>query len=160
MCTLLYDVLFFHALYLEDKSQKQWKADLRSADLKCANLRGVDLRDADLRGVDLKYANLRGADLRGADLRGVDLKYANLRGADLKSTNLDFASVYLSCKFINIKDDDRLFSQLVYHLTRQQWDLDDKCGEALRVIEKYADLFLKYRDDLVSYEDFKKGIHG
>jgi len=186
MCTLLYDVLFFHALYLEDKSKKQWKADLKSANLECVNLkdadleevnlrgislrganlrsinlnfadlREVDLRDADLNFADLRDADLRGADLRDADLKGANLKGADLEGADLRGADLDFASVHLSCKFINVKGDSRLFSQLMYHLTRQHWELEGTCKDALKVIEKYADLFLEYRNDLVFYEDFKK----
>ena len=72
-------------------------ANLRGADLSCANLSGADLRGADLSGADLSHANLRGADLscadlshanlRGADLSGADLSCANLSGADLSCAN-------------------------------------------------------------------------
>ena len=62
------------------------KADLRCADLCCANLRDADLRganlcDANLCDADLRCANLCNANLRGADLRCADLRGANLRGA-------------------------------------------------------------------------------
>ncbi|MFI0486530.1 pentapeptide repeat-containing protein [Actinomadura sp. 9N215] len=45
---------------------------------------GADLRGADLRGVNLYEADLRGAYLYEADLRGVNLDLADLRGADLR----------------------------------------------------------------------------
>ncbi|MEW6894491.1 pentapeptide repeat-containing protein [Trueperella pyogenes] len=56
---------------------------LQGADLRGANLWCADLRDADLRGANLWCANLRDANLRGADLRGANLWCANLRGANL-----------------------------------------------------------------------------
>ena len=43
---------------------------------KLADLRGANLLCADLRDANLRFANLRGADLSDADLR-----FANLRGA-------------------------------------------------------------------------------
>jgi len=48
----------------------------------------VDLRSANLKGADLSYAELGKADLSGANLRGVDLGYANLNEANLSGTNL------------------------------------------------------------------------
>ena len=55
-------------------------------DLSYANLRNADLRSANLRDADLSYANLRDADLRNADLRDADLSYANLilAGQDIR----------------------------------------------------------------------------
>jgi len=63
------------------------------ANLRGANLRGVDLRCADLSGanlscVDLSGANLCGADLRGANLHRVNLCDVNLSGADLRNADL------------------------------------------------------------------------
>ena len=66
-------------------------ANLRCADLRCANLRGADLSDADLRCANLRGADLSDADLRGADLRGANLSDANLRGADLRGADLSDA---------------------------------------------------------------------
>jgi hypothetical protein len=63
-------------------------ADLCGADLRSANLRGADLCGADLLGANLCGANLRSANLRGADLCGADLLGANLRSANLRSANL------------------------------------------------------------------------
>jgi len=97
-------------------------ADLRGADLRGADLRGADLWDADLRGADLRDAALRDADLRDADLRGADLRDAALRDADLRGANLDFSSgIPFRCRGTKIKGDRRLFAQMVYHLTRQDW---------------------------------------
>lgn len=88
-------------------------ADLRYADLRCANLHGACLYDADLRdvylccanlsdaylgganlhGADLGYADLSDANLRGADLSYADLSHANLRGADLSDADLRYADL-------------------------------------------------------------------
>lgn len=51
-------------------------------------LSGVNLRKADLRGTDLREAKLFRADLRGADLRGADLLWADLSGAKLFGVEL------------------------------------------------------------------------
>ena len=48
----------------------------------------ADLRDANLSGVNLRGANLYCANLSGADLRDANLRDANLYGADLRSANL------------------------------------------------------------------------
>ncbi|TWT90530.1 Secreted effector protein PipB [Pseudobythopirellula maris] len=79
-------------------------ADLRNADLNCANLVGIslmcaDLRDADLSGADMYWvslfeANLERADLRGASLRGgniidANFAYTKLQGADFGRDNLN-----------------------------------------------------------------------
>ena len=91
--------------YGEDGGER---ADLRGADLSCANLRGADLGCANLRGADLgcanlgdanlSYANLgcanlRGADLSDTDLINVDLSEANLSCADLRGANLSYANL-------------------------------------------------------------------
>ena len=109
--------------------------DLRYVDLSYTNLRGADLRGADLRGVDLNYADLRGADLRGADLRYVDLSYTNLRGADLRGVDLrgvdlrgadlDFSVFPLWCGSFDIKVDERLPIQLLYHIAKMNIKTDD-----------------------------------
>ena len=136
-------------------------ADLRSANLCGADLRGADLRganlcSADLRGADLRGANLCGADLRGADLRGANLRSANLCGANLCSANLDFSCWPLWCGSKNVKADDRLIAQLIFHVTR----LDISCcsggvREAVEHIRAMAvsDLFCEYRSDVSKIEE-------
>ena len=84
-------ILDEHLLWLNGEGGS--RADLRDADLRCANLSNADLRcanlsDADLRGADLFGANLRGANLSDANLRNADLFGANLRGANLSDADL------------------------------------------------------------------------
>ena len=69
-------------------------ANLKGADLSYAELSGTDLSGANLRGVDLSYANLNqanlsGANLRGAILIGTDLRHAKLETADLREADYD-----------------------------------------------------------------------
>jgi uncharacterized protein YjbI with pentapeptide repeats len=78
----LQEILRLHSLWLNDDP------DGLIADLRGANLSGVDLQDADLRGANLSGANLLGADLRDADLRDADLCRADLLGADLRDADL------------------------------------------------------------------------
>ena len=78
-------------------------ADLQGVNLWNANLSGADLRDASLRfatlwGARLTYAELNRADIRGAYLQGVNLteaqlRDANLSGADLQGVNLTDANL-------------------------------------------------------------------
>ena len=94
-----------HWLYEDCEGWENMRANLRDADLSCANLSYANLRDADLSCADLSCANLSDANLRDADLscanlRGADLScanlsYANLRDADLSCANLSYAN--LSC---------------------------------------------------------------
>ena len=80
-------------------------ADLRSANLRCADLRYADLRSANLRSANLRYADLRCADLRYADLRSANLRYADLRYADLSYANLRYADLsYAKLKPIDDKE--------------------------------------------------------
>lgn len=80
-------------------------ADLRYADLGCANLHGANLHDADLRDAYLGCANLSHAYLGCADLHGADLGYADLSHADLSDADLSYADLshadlhdaYLGC---------------------------------------------------------------
>ena len=78
-------------------------ADLRYADLRCANLHGACLYDADLRdaylgcadlhGADLGYADLSHANLSDADLSYADLSHANLSHANLSDADLSYADL-------------------------------------------------------------------
>ena len=89
-------ILDEHLLWLNGEGGS--RADLRDADLRCANLSNADLRCANLSNADLRCANLSDADLRGADLfganlRGANLSDANLRNADLFGANLRGANL-------------------------------------------------------------------
>ena len=87
-------------------------ANLSNADLRCANLSNADLRGADLFGANLRCANLSNADLRcanlsNADLRGADLFGANLRGANLSDANLRNADLFgANLRGANLSDAD------------------------------------------------------
>ena len=155
------DIFKKHLAWLKDEDGGERAdlsgANLRWADLRGANLREADLREADLRGANLRWADLREADLREADLREADLRGANLRGADLREADLREADLDMSsgipfhCGGTKFKGDDRLFAQMLFHLTRGDWS---QCSggvkEALEHIMLCAavDLFCEYRGDV------------
>ena len=58
------------------------------ANLRFANLTGVNLSKMDLRGVGFGFAYLNEADLSEANLAKADLTMASLEGANLKGANL------------------------------------------------------------------------
>ena len=112
---------------------------------------GTDGESADLSNADLRSANLSNADLRYANLSNANLRYANLRYADL-----DFSCWPLWCGSKNVKADDRLVAQLIFHVTR----LDISCcsggvREAVKHIRAMAvsDLFCEYRSDVSKIEE-------
>jgi hypothetical protein len=104
-----YDWYGPHLAYLGSRDDfKSERANLRLADLSCADLRdanlrlanlsdanlmGANLRDANLSCTDLSCANLMGANLRDADLSCANLMGANLSGADLRGANLRLANL-------------------------------------------------------------------
>ena len=144
-------ILQRHAKWLVSGGTDGESADLCGADLHGADLCGADLRDANLCGADLRDADLCGADLRDADLCGADLC-----GADLCGANLDFSCWPLWCGSKNVKADDRLIAQLIFHVTR----LDISCcsggvREAVEHIRAMAvsDLFCEYRSDVSKIEE-------
>ena len=63
------------------------------ADLRGADLRGMDLCGADLRGIDLCGADLRGAELEDANMRYAILEYAILEGANMRYAILEGANM-------------------------------------------------------------------
>ena len=80
--------IYGEVLFEYEKEDNTVKETLIQAIKSRADLRSVNLRYADLSGANLRYANLRGADLSGANLSYADLSSANLRGADLSGTDL------------------------------------------------------------------------
>jgi hypothetical protein len=87
----LKEILEEHRKWVESDSKEGERADLREA-----NLRGVNLHEANLQGAymikaDLQEANLVGANLQevtpyGANFQGAVLRDANLQGAKLLTT--------------------------------------------------------------------------
>ena len=122
----------------------------RRADLSEANLRRANLRRANLSGADLRRADLRRANLSGADLRRADLRRADLSEADLSEANLDFSVLPLWCGSLNVKVDDRIVRQLLYHVIRiaQVSSLSQELKDALlsKALIKQANLFHRATD--------------
>ena len=93
----LKEILDEHAKWLRTRFTRNVegsRANLYGADLREANLRRANLREANLYGADLREANLREANLRRADLYGANLYGANLREANLYGANLYGADLY------------------------------------------------------------------
>lgn len=74
----------------------------------------ADLRRADLHGLKLCYADLRYTNLRLANLLRTDLRGADVRGADF-----DFSVLPLWCGGLNMKVDNKLQYQILYHAYKQ-----------------------------------------
>ncbi len=69
-----------------------WRgADLRNANMSGLDLVGVDFRAADLRGVNFSSSNLKYADLRGAQVQAANFQNANLYAAKLQGIEADQA---------------------------------------------------------------------
>ena len=81
-------ILYDHEEWLKTDGKKGKCANLHGVDLREADLRGANLRGADLHGSDLNWADLHGANLRGANLGGADLSTADLHGSDLNWADL------------------------------------------------------------------------
>ena len=132
------------------------RADFRGANLRGANFSDTYLRFANFKGANFKGANLRNtnladADLRGADFTDADFRGANFRGANLRGVGLDFSSgIPFYCGGTQIKGDRRLFAQMVFQLTRQDWqDLNKE--ELLwfqSIPERIKNSFCNYRGDI------------
>ena len=103
------------------------------------------LNDEGGRRADLSEANLRRANLRRADLRRADLSEA-----DLSEANLDFSVLPLWCGSLNVKVDDRIVRQLLYHVIRiaQVSSLSQELKDALlsKALIKQANLFHRATD--------------
>jgi uncharacterized protein YjbI with pentapeptide repeats len=79
----------------------------KAANLRKANLSGVDLSETDLIGTDFSNANLTGADLSRANLTGVNLSSANLTQANLSAAKLNQAIlVWANLSEANLTDTD------------------------------------------------------
>lgn len=107
-------------------------------------------RRADLSEANLREANLRRANLRRANLSGADLRRADLSEADLSEANLDFSVLPLWCGSLNVKVDDRIVRQLLYHVIRiaQVSSLSQELKDALlsKALIKQANLFHRATD--------------
>ena len=109
----LKEILRLHKQWLNGNGDA--RANLCNADLHGADLCDADLRDANLRDANLCFANLSGADLCCADLCCADLHGADLRDANLHGADIDYTAWPLWCGSINVKIDERIARQLLYH---------------------------------------------
>jgi hypothetical protein len=110
------------------------RSEGKAPNLCCANLSGLDLRQANLTGLDLSGAYLRGANLRGADLSGCNLHGASLQGAMISGAlfpeDVSVDEIRLSVEF-----GTRLrTNQVVHHLRR----LEKLAGELVVLLRKQA----------------------
>ncbi len=79
-------------------SLAEFVADMIASE-KCfefAELPGIDLRSSDLRHAELSGANLERADFRGANLEGARFAGANLRGARFDGATMKLASLHMA----------------------------------------------------------------
>lgn len=123
--------------------------------------RGISMRKLSKEKLDILQCHLewvhfmgekgKRADLSGADLSDAYLGQADLRGADLRGADLDNSCWPLWCGATDVKIDDRIVAQLLFHLTR----LDDSvCSSGVREAMSHirsmaiADLFCEYRNDV------------
>ncbi len=147
-------ILKDHKLWLQGKGGRwanfRW-ADFREAGFSGADFSGANLSGADFRGADFGEADFRGADFRWADFGGANLNGADFRWADFSGADLDFSSgIPFHCGGINAIIDDRIFSQILYHLTRQDNRyLSQKHKDFIESIpEDILNGFCNYRNDL------------
>jgi hypothetical protein len=114
-------VLELHKKWLNNEQGGE-RANLRWADLSCANLSGAKLSRADMRETTLRLADLRWADLRETTLRLADLRGTNLTRADLRGADLDLSCFPLWCGGSQFKCDTKLVYQLLAHICTLEFD--------------------------------------
>ena len=86
-------------------------ANMRSTNMRDANMSGANMRSTNMRGADMSGANMRDADMRWADMSGADMRDADMSGADI-----DYITIKLWCGTLRIRIDNRITSQLLYHV--------------------------------------------
>ena len=83
----LKSVLELHKKWLNNEADGV-RADLRGADLFGVDMHEADLREADMGGVDLRGANMRGTILCCSDMYGANMRETLLYGADIYGANM------------------------------------------------------------------------
>ena len=154
-------ILQRHAKWLQSDGEEGERADLRYANLSYTNLYNANLSNANLSYTNLYNANLSNADLSNASLRNANLSNADLSNArlcyaDLSNAKLDFSCWPLWCGSRDVKADDRLVAQLLFHVTRLNvTQCSGGVREAMEHIQTMAvsDLFCEYRTDIKKIEE-------
>ncbi|MCH9052413.1 MAG: pentapeptide repeat-containing protein [Proteobacteria bacterium] len=89
----LKEIFAAHRKWVESEGKEGEQADLQEVNLYRAKLKGALLREADLRGCYLVMAELQEAILIGANLQGAKLREANLQNAHLQGAFLQEAEL-------------------------------------------------------------------
>jgi len=124
------EFITFVDAYLSDANFSN--ADLRNANFSNADLRYTNFSDADLRNANfvntyLRHANFSNANLCNAKFSNANLcnakfSNANLCNADLRNANLDFSNLPLWCGSFEMKVDIDFVKQLLYHISRLEFE--------------------------------------
>ena len=151
-------ILENHKIWLYCKEGGQ-RANLKGADLVGINLSNVDLKGADLEGVNLRNANLKGtnlehahlkdanlinADLRNSNLRCADLRNVRLNRADLRGADIDFSCLPLWCGSLSTHFDDKQLIQIAYHLVQAGLKSKNASDETKEELSKLIDFANKF----------------
>ena len=81
-----------------------------------ADMSGANMRDADMRWADMSSANMSGANMRDADMSEANMSRADARDADISGADIDYVTITLWCGTLRIRIDNRITSQLLYHV--------------------------------------------
>ena len=106
---------------------------------------------------DLSGSDLSGSNLRGSDLRGSDLRYSDLCGSDL-----DFSCWPLWCGGLNVKIDDRLAIQLLFHTVQNALCSPYVSDEIKRVLgnKEVVDIANRFhRTEVTRIEPYEEDNH-
>ena len=76
----------------------------------------ANISGADMNGADMRWANMREANMCRADMRWADMREADMSEADMSGANIDYVSFTLWCGTLRIRIDNRITSQLLYHV--------------------------------------------
>ena len=99
-----------------EEAYTEGRRDFSGEDFSDLDLHGIILSRANLVHVDLSGADLIGADMSGATLIGANLTGASLMEADLTEADLDYSSCTLWCGSLDVRVDERIAAQLMYHV--------------------------------------------
>jgi len=84
----------------------------------------------------------------------INLESANLAGANLSGADLDYSELYLSCKSLHFKCDERFLRQLSYHLVsllkyndKKGWDLVGEANKSHLVKKHGLKKFRRFEDE-------------
>jgi uncharacterized protein YjbI with pentapeptide repeats len=111
--------------YLNLRSSRIPKADLRGAYLAGSNLSRANLTGSDLSSTKLNNTDLSGANLSRANLFDADLTHTDLAGANLSDTDLGLADL----SHTNLTDADLSGADLARADNLTQVQLDQACGK-------------------------------